>query len=90
MSSVTPAVSCTPKAFGMDGPVMSASRIAACFPFACILTAIMLVTKDLPTPPFPLTIPITFFTELFGFNASRKLVCSAVLLLQFSPQLLQL
>ena len=50
----------------------------------------MLVTKDLPTPPFPLTIPLTFFTELFGFNASRKLVCSAVLLLQFSPQLLQL
>ena len=31
------------------------------------------VTKDLPTPPLPLTTPITFFTEEYSFNFSKKL-----------------
>lgn len=64
-----------PNAFGMDGPVISASRMAVLWPFAFIFTAIIAVTKDLPTPPFPLTTPITFLTELAGFNGSKKLVC---------------
>ena len=79
-----------PNAFGMDGPVMSASRIAVCLPLLFIFTAIMAVTRDLPTPPLPLTTPITFLTLLAGFNGSKKLVCSAVRLLQDSPQVLQL
>ena len=28
---------------------------------------------DLPTPPLPLTTPMTFFTELFSFNGSSIL-----------------
>ena len=36
-----------------------------------MLTASMEVTRDFPTPPFPLTMPITFLTELSGANASR-------------------
>ena len=79
-----------PNAFGIDGPVISASRIAVCFPMLFIFTAISAVTRDFPTPPFPLTTPITFLTLLAGFNGSKKLVCSAVRLLQFSPQELQL
>ena len=51
--------------------------------------AIRDVTKDFPTPPFPLTTPITFFTELAGFNFSRKLCGSFVLLPQFAVQLPQ-
>ena len=69
---------------------MSASRIAVCLPLLFIFTAIMAVTRDLPTPPLPLTTPITFLTLLAGFNGSKKLVCSAVRLLQDSPQVLQL
>lgn len=74
----------SPNAFGIDGPVISASRIAVCFPLLFIFTAIMAVTRDFPTPPLPLTTPITFFTLLAGFNGSKKLVCSAVRLLQDS------
>ena len=79
----------SPKDLGIDGPVMSASKIAVCLPLAFILTASREVTKDLPTPPLPLTMPITLPTELAGFNGSKKLVRSAVRLLQFSPQELQ-
>ena len=28
------------------------------------------VTKDLPTPPLPLTTPITFLTDEYSFNFS--------------------
>ena len=79
-----------PNAFGMEGPVISASRIAVWKPRLFILTANREVTKDFPTPPLPLTTPMTFLTELSGFNFSRKLFLSCVLLLQFSPQVLQL
>ena len=58
------AFSCTPKDFGIDGPVISASRIAVFKPFFAALTASIDVTNDLPTPPFPLTTAITFFTPL--------------------------
>ena len=44
-----------PKALGMEGPVMSASRMAQFYPLFCMVVASMEVTKDLPTPPLPLT-----------------------------------
>ena len=66
-------LSLMPKALGIEGPVMSASRIAHLKSRRCMLTAIMEVTSDLPTPPFPLTTPITCFTELKSFNASMRL-----------------
>ena len=67
-----------PNAFGIDGPVISASRIAVCFPMLFIFTAISAVTRDFPTPPFPLTTPITFLTLLAGFNccSSPRRSCS--------------
>ena len=48
------------KTFGIDGPVTSASNIAVLCPRRFMVTAIKEVTKDLPTPPFPLTTAITF------------------------------
>ena len=33
---------------------------------------------DFPTPPLPLTTPITFFTLLSRYNGSKKFVCSDV------------
>ena len=63
----------SPKAFGIDGPVISASMIPTLYPFALIILARDAVTSDLPTPPFPLTTPITFFTWLRAFWGSRKL-----------------
>ena len=38
-----------PKAWGIEGPVISASRIAVLYPCFCICTAKREVTKDLPT-----------------------------------------
>ena len=52
----------TPKDFGMDGPVMSASRMATLWPRLFISEASRLVTRDLPTPPLPDTTPITCLT----------------------------
>ena len=79
-----------PYIFGMEGPVMSASRIPTLYPLAAIAFAREPVTKDFPTPPLPLTTPITFFTELAGFNFSRKLCGSLVLLPQFAEHVPQL
>ena len=59
-SSVPVAFSVMPNIFGTDGPVMSASRIAACKPHLCAVTAKSAVVSDLPTPPLPLTTPMTF------------------------------
>ena len=53
----------SPNEVGMEGPVMSASRIAVLNPSLFTLQAKRLVTSDFPTPPLPETIPITFFTE---------------------------
>ena len=78
--------SATPKAMGIEGPVISASRMAVWWPLRFMLTASMEVTRDLPTPPFPLTMPMTFFTLLSGANASKKLVLSVVRLSQFALQ----
>ena len=67
------ALSCTPNIFGIDGPVISASRIAVSAPFRFVSTASRLVTRLLPTPPLPLTTAITFFTLLCAFWGSSRL-----------------
>ena len=51
-----------PNIFGMLGPVISPSRIAAENPALLAATAAMPVTRDLPTPPLPLITAITFLT----------------------------
>ena len=57
--SVISACPRSPKALGMEGPVTSASSIATCFPARRKATARREVTMDLPTPPLPLTTPMT-------------------------------
>ena len=54
----------SPKAFGIEGPVTSASRMATCLPARRRATAKREVTMDFPTPPLPLTTPITFLMLL--------------------------
>ncbi len=83
------ACSCMPKALGMDGPVISASRMAACLPRRLIATASKEVTILLPTPPFPLTTPITFPILLSSCGATKKSAGFALREAQFSEQLPQ-
>ena len=85
-SSIASALAVRPKALGTLGPVISASRIAVESPFLFARTARREVTIDLPTPPFPLTTPMTFFTLLKGFCGSRK---SCLRDEQFELQVLQ-
>ena len=66
------ACSVSPKDFGTEGPVISASRTAARYPRRCISAASRQVTRDLPTPPFPLTTAITFFTDAPSCRYFRK------------------
>lgn len=42
---------------------MSPSNTATFFPSRCFKTANKDVIEDFPTPPLPLTIPMTFLTE---------------------------
>ena len=86
-SSQPLAFSWTPKHLGMEGPVISASKIAVLWSLLCIRTASIEVTEDFPTPPFPLTMPITFFTLLILFWGAIKL--SGCLEGQSSPQVEQ-
>ena len=61
ISSPVPfAVSWIPYIFGIEGPVMSASRMPTENPCSRMILARDAVTMDLPTPPFPLTTAITF------------------------------
>ena len=76
----------TPKARGMEGPVMSASKMAVSKARRRIFTAIREATIDLPTPPFPLTMPITFFTWLLALASAAK---SLFRLSQFALHVLQ-
>ncbi len=62
-----------PKHFGMLGPVMSASSIPTEHSRRRRVVASIEVTRDLPTPPLPLTTPITFFTLLNAFWGSIRL-----------------
>ena len=68
-SSVPVAFSVIPNALGTDGPVMSASSTATDLPLLKVFTASKSVTKDLPTPPFPLmtAIILPIFVEGSGF-----------------------
>ena len=70
--SMPMALSCTPNARGMEGPVMSASSTATLLPSRKASTASSEVTSDFPTPPFPLTTPMTRLTSLSSFCATRK------------------
>ena len=72
-SSVPCARPVTPKIFGMDGPVTSASRMAVEKPLRCIMTARDEVTIDLPTPPLPLTTAMTFLISLRLLAGSSRL-----------------
>ena len=68
---------------------MSASSTAALWPRRRMVTAIMPVTRDLPTPPLPLTTPITFFTLLWALAWARKSGFCSLRLGQFWLQLEQ-
>ena len=81
--------SCTPNARGIDGPVMSESRMPTRYPRRLMETASKEVTRDLPTPPLPLATAMTLRTELISCGASKKSFRLFVLEGQFSPQLLQ-
>ena len=83
-SSLAPAHSQTPNAFGTDGPVMSASRMAVRLPARCIAVASIAVTVLLPTPPLPETTAMTFFTLDLSFSLASRL--SFVRSEQLSPQ----
>ena len=72
---------------GIDGPVISASSIAVFKPFLLASTASILVTIDLPTPPFPLITAYTFFTLLPSCIFETRLSC--FLSEQSTPQLEQ-
>ena len=64
-----------PKAVGMEGPVMSASRTATLRPFLAMAAAREAVTVLLPTPPLPLTTAMTRLTldrALPGTRMSRE------------------
>ncbi len=67
--------SLTPNALGIEGPVMSASRIAALLPALDRAEASSAVTVDLPTPPLPDTTAIAFFTCEPGLAWASRLSC---------------
>ena len=62
----------TPKAVGIDGPVMSASSTATLSPRFAAPTASSSVTRLFPTPPLPLITATTRFTCDFAFAATLK------------------
>ena len=64
---------CMPNIFGTEGPVISASSIATFCSLRLIATASIAETIDFPTPPFPLTTPMTFFMLLFELHGSMRL-----------------
>ncbi|MPN54092.1 hypothetical protein SDC9_201761 [bioreactor metagenome] len=73
ISSLFPtAFSVTPKEWGIEGPVISASRIAVRCPRRCMAAASRLVTSDLPTPPLPEMMPMTCLTLDLALASARK------------------
>ena len=87
--SVPCAFSFTPNALGIDGPVISASSMAVFRPLRLKVTASSEVTRDLPTPPLPLTTPMTFLTLLRSLSFSRKSSLEGCLLEQLAEHVLQ-
>ncbi len=73
----------------MEGPVISASKIAVLCPRRFISTASIDATRDLPTPPLPLIMPITFLTLLLALSFTEKSVCFSFLSLHSLLQALQ-
>ena len=69
-NSLPYAFECTPNIFGIEGPVMSASMMPVLYPFLVAARAESAVTMDFPTPPFPDTMPMTFFMELFSLRTA--------------------
>ena len=59
-----------PNILGMEGPVMSASKIPVRIPRLLPPEARRAVTRDLPTPPLPLTTPTTRATLFSRFVAA--------------------
>lgn len=82
--SVALAFPCSPKALGIDGPVISASKTAVFLPAFCMAAAKSEVTIDFPTPPLPLTIPITFFYSTHFMEWSGKIYCSISMVATFA------
>ena len=77
-----------PNAFGIEGPVMSASRMPTLRPCFIAATASIVVTKLLPTPPLPLATAITLPTFDAAFSGAAKLN-SSLRSPQFFPQVEQ-
>ena len=65
--------SLAPKAFGMDGPVISASSTPARRPVRCMAVASMAETVLLPTPPLPDTTAMTLPILDFGLGCACRL-----------------
>jgi len=84
-SSLPSALVWTPKAVGMEGPVMSASRTPTVLPMRRMATAREEVTRLLPTPPLPLTTAMTFPMWDRPLAGARK-SWGAVRSPQLSPQ----
>ena len=63
----------TPKTFGIEGPVMSASSTPTRWPRRAMAVARSEVTRDLPTPPLPLMTAMTRLTLLCSFGGVRRL-----------------
>ena len=74
-----------PKALGMEGPVISASRMPTFLPRPAMAQAREEVTRLLPTPPFPLTTAMTFLTWESSWAGAWKL-WGLVRSEQLSPQ----
>ncbi len=68
------AFSWLPKTFGIDAPVISASKIPVSYPLLLAKTDNIDVTIVFPTPPFPLTTPITFPILEYSLAGASKLL----------------
>ena len=82
-SSSCIARSVIPNDLGTDGPVISASRIPTLSPAFAHFEASRQLTRLLPTPPLPLTTPITFLISEYLFIGFKKSLLSFCLELQF-------
>ena len=77
-----------PNIFGIEGPVISTSIRAVFLPARFAAQASRDVTMDFPTPPLPLTIPITFLMSDASFCGTSRF-CGSVREPQFLLQLEQ-
>ena len=66
-----------PSILGMEGPVISASRIPTRAPERASSTARLPQTNDLPTPPLPEMTPITWWILVYSFCLKPAGPCAA-------------